>query len=244
MPLGSTTIPPMDRRDVYELRRSNPMSESNGTAGVKVTYLDTQDGGYGTVIAYLDGKNLLVSELYPAAEAVKSKLDFATSVTPQVTASGAQLKIQVPEIRYGTYLDDARLARLAKVLRPAYTRKVGASARVVRTETGRHTQTLVTIARESGESLKEIAVRKINNVDGVLRARVTSSTIILSMATPVANDDEGAITSLIEAVTEKIDAMLTRPISVHDDDPDAALDPANDYPSTAADQAASTPAAG
>lgn len=217
-------------------------SSMSENIGATVTYLDVTDGNYGCVTAHLDTKDLLVSEVYPVAKAVKARLDFATSVNPRITESGVQLEIALNEIRYGASLDDSRRARLVDVLRPAYTRKVNASAKVVRNETGRHTQTLVTISVESGESFEGIDAERINGVSGVLRARVTSSSITFSMAKPVADDDKGKITDLIEDVTEQVGAMLTRPITVRDSNPDAALDPANDYQPPA--QTASTTAAG
>ena len=73
-------------------------------------------------------------------------------------------------------------------------------------------------------------MRGLEKIDGVIRARKSGdSRIVFSMAAPAANDEDGKI-------TEVVDAQVTRPIAVTDDNADAALDPANDYvaPSTKA----------
>ncbi len=180
------------------------------------------------MVVHLNPEGLLVVELYPIADAVKAQLSFVSEVSPEVSPSDVLLRLRLTELGYGaTYLNRERREKLSEVLRPTYTRLVGASAQVKRTEAGAHTTTLVTIRVHGGDGLDAQGVE----VSGVERFRLNADRMVLvcSMEHPAANDDHGDISRVVASIAEELNAMVTGSVHVTDDNPDAALDPAFDY---------------
>ena len=118
--------------------------------------------------------------------------------------------------------------------RPKCTRKVSVTATAKRPNGYKHTGTLVVFTLSEGDNFSKVKVNELSQVDGVTRARKSGDNkIVFSMAVPAANDDEGKITTVVDAVAKQLAAQVVRPITVNDDNADAALDPANDYTSPA-----------
>jgi hypothetical protein len=187
------------------------------------------------VIAHLSTDGLAVTDLHPLADALNEALvDHASSVEPVVRRDSVTLVVSLkPGGHYGdNYMPEGRKDAILAILQPTFTRRVVAQAHVVRRDS-RHVETRVTITLQAGEPLKGLKANQYNGHDGVLRARVTSDTrqLVFAMSEPVANDDDGVITAVTEALTGKISALLVKPIAVVDDDPNAGLNPDNDYAS-------------
>lgn len=215
------------------------MSKSKTELGVKVGYASIGNGTSEATL-HLTG-DATVDGIQTALKVIREELDFVTEVTSTVCEDAAYLRVRAAEqyshARGYTYFDDDRRAKLVELVKPECTRKVTAAAAVKRPDGFKHTGTLVTLTLSEGDSFAKVNVRGLEKIDGVVRARKSGdSRIVFSMAAPAANDEDGKITEVVDAVAKKLDAQVTRPIAVTDDNADAALDPANDYvaPSTKA----------
>ena len=199
----------------------------------QVTYVEFGDQYCSQVIAHLPTDGLAVTDLYPLADALREALvDHASSVEPVLRRDGVTLVASLkPGGHYGdNYMPEGRKDAILAILQPTFTRRVAAQAHVVR-RAGKHVETRVTATLQAGELFKGLKANQYNGHDGVLRARVTSDTrqLVFAMSEPASNDDDGVITAVTEALTGKISALLVKPVTVIDDDPDAGLNPDNDY---------------
>lgn len=201
---------------------------SSAVEGVRVDYVDLHQPYAYLVSAELSTDNLEVADLFRFASELEEALPFVNSASPRLSNNGAAIDMSLEPLdgRSGNSLNDERRAKLLKVLNPTYTRRVRANARVKRNDDGRHLATVVTISLEAGDPFKGLNVRQYNGKNGVARAQVRSGearSIIFTMETPLAHDDDGGITKVVKALTDKVGALLVRPVQVEDDDPEAAL---------------------
>jgi len=200
--------------------------------GVKVGYASVRTTGSEAVLHLTGGAS--VTGIQTALRTIREELDFVTKVSSVVTEAEAYLKVTVGE-QYNnhsgqyTYFDDDRRGKLLELVDPKCTRKVSVTATAKRPDGYKHTGTLVVFTLSEGDDFTKVKVGELSKVDGVTRARKAGSSIVFSMAEPAANDDEGKITALVDVVAKELRAQVVRPITVDDDNPDAALDPDNDY---------------
>lgn len=212
------------------------MTQNQGVFGddAVVRYVEFGEAYHPYVTVHLDGTDLLASDLHPLADKAAEELaEHVTEVNPEVRRDGSVVVLTLkPSGRYSdNYMPEGRREALTGALAPTHTRKVRAAARVVRNKDGQHTETRVTVTLEAGEALKGVKAKQYDGKDGILRARVSSDvrSLVFTMSAPVASDEDGKITEVVEAFAAKIGAMVVKPITVTDDNPDAALNPANDY---------------
>jgi hypothetical protein len=193
---------------------------------------------------HLDGTDLLADSLFTLADTAAEELsEHVAEAKPALNRDGATvvLTLKAAGQYRDSYLPDGRREVLVEALSPTHTRKVKAAARVVRNkDTGKHTETRVTVTLDAGDPFKGIKARQYDGKGGILRARVSSDarSLVFTMSEPVASDEDGKITEVVETLVGKFSAMLVKPIEVKDDNPDAALNPANDYVAPASQAAA------
>jgi hypothetical protein len=210
------------------------MSEPKTELGVKVGYASINDTSSEAMLHLTGGAT--VSGIQAAIRTLSEELDFVTSVEADVTESEAYLVVRAEQQEYNrstgyyTYFAGDRRAKLIELVQPKCTRKVTVTATAKRPDGHKHTGTLVVFTLSEGDSFSKVKVNELSQVAGVTRARKSSDNkIVFSMAVPVANDDEGKISEVVDAVAKQLAAQVVRPIAVNDDNADAALDPANDY---------------
>jgi hypothetical protein len=218
------------------------MSKTKPELGVKVGYASIDEASPDAVLHLTGGAT--ADGMQQALRTIREDLDFVTSVSCTVTEADVYLSVRATEQynnrRGYSYFDDDRRGKLIELVQPKCTRKVTVTATAKRPDKYKHTGTLVVFTLSEGDDFAKVTVGDLSQVDGVTRARKAGNSIVFSMATPAANDDEGKITQVVDAVAKQLNAMVVRPIEVKDDNADAALDPANDYVS----KAASTPESG
>lgn len=222
------------------------MTQNQGVLGegTVVRYVEIGQTYDPTVTVHLDDTDLPTTGLWPLADKAKEELEeHVSDVQPDVRRDGTVLLLTLKAAgRYSdSYLPDGRREALVSALAPTHTRKVRAAATVVRNKDGKHTGTRVTVTLEAGEPFKGLKVKQYDGQDGILRTRASSDAyaLVFTMSEPAANDDDGKITKVVEALAGKVGAMVVKPITVTDPNPDAALDPANDYVAPASETAAS-----
>lgn len=202
------------------------MSPSTDKQELEIVYADDRIGHTGYLTAYVSGTSTL-DKLAATAELL-AKRHGVSAVTP--TFEG---KMAVLRITPGYDFTDKDKAELLELLAPKFTRKVSAAAEIQRNDDSVHIGTRITLKVESGANLAGFnADRELDNKDGVLRVRVIgrdAKTLVFLMQHPAANDDESKITAIVEKMAEKLDAMLVRPVTVHEYDEYASLDPAKDF---------------
>ncbi len=202
------------------------MSTSTDMQDFEIAYVDDRVGRTGYLTAYVSGTTT-VDELVAIAELLE-KQSGVTAVTPALEGKTAVLRI-TPSYDF----TDKMKAELLELLAPKFTRKVSAAAEIQRNDDGVHIGTRINLKVEAGTNLAGFnADRELDNKDGVLRVRVIGSnraTLVFLMEHPVADDDEGKITAIVEKMTGKIGAMLVKPVTVHEYDEYASLDPAKDF---------------
>lgn len=202
--------------------------------GVKVGYASINEGSSEATLHLTRGAS--VGDIQAAMRTIREELDFVTGVEAEVTETDAFLVVRAGEQEYNrnrgyyTYFGGDRREKLVELVQPKCTRKVTVKATVQRPDGYKHTGTLVTVTLSEGDDFAKVKAAEVSQVDGVTRARKSGGNVIVfSMATPAANDDEGKITTVVDAVAKLLAAQVVRPIDVKDDNDNAALDPANDY---------------
>lgn len=221
------------------------MTQTQGVFGdTVVRYVEFGDAYYPYVTVHLDGTDLRADSLFPLADTAAEELsEHVAEAKPELRRDGAVvvLSLKASGQYRDNYLPEGRREVLVEALSPTHTRKVKAAARIVRNkDTGKHTETRVTVTLEAGDPFKGIKARQYDGKGGILRARVDSDarSLVFTMSEPVASDEDGKITEVVETLVGKFGAMLVKPIDVKDDNPDAALNPANDYVAPASPDAA------
>lgn len=217
------------------------MSKSQSVLGTgRVSYVEFDRNYAHRVTVHLNTDGLGVDELFPLADKAAEKLsDHVAEANPNLGRSATTIVLALRGAgTYGdNYLPEGRREALLKALSPVYTRKVSATARIVRNAAGGHTETRVTVTLSAGDPFKGVNAKQHDGKYGILRARVSPDvhSLVFTMSEPAANDEpaeeggDGAITKVIKVIADKLNALLVQPVTVKDDNPDAALNPANDY---------------
>jgi hypothetical protein len=212
--------------------------------GTTVSYISYQEIRYGSVEVFLEAGSLKVADV-PTVMKAAEKLSFVQSADASLVDGGVVLRVALKPTGSSPcsgngYDSPERRKQLMDFFAPTSVRKVSATAVVVRDAAGRHLQTQVTLHLTDGESFKSIDdPRVLNGKGGVLRSRIgeVGSSLIFTMSEPAIDDVDGAITKVIQYVAGKVETMYVGQLSIQDRNPDASLNPSNDFASSDNSQA-------